>query len=310
MSKKKKKKKQSGFSTILLLLIMIAGVGVLMYPTVADWWNKRHMTQAIETYVEQVASMEKTKKEQMLEEARAYNASLNTGVHFLSKEKNPEEYEEYMQILDITGTGIMGYIQIPSIGVNLPIFHSVEDNVLQIAVGHIPGTSLAVGGESTHAVLSGHRGLPSAKLFTDLDQLAEGDVFMINVLDETFTYEVDQIHIVLPSEVSDMAITTGKDYVTLVTCTPYGVNSHRMLVRGHRIDNLPEEVREILITSDAYRISEIFVMLGIAEILILCSLLISSIYSMIKSRRKSGDVLIRELKESMRKETEHEDTDV
>lgn len=298
---KSKKKKQNAFTSFLLVIIMIAGVGVLMYPTVSDWWNDLHMSQAIESYVEQVESMDVDLKAQMIEKARDYNQKLNTGVHFITEQKNPEDYAEYLSVLDITGTGIMGYIQIPSIGVNLPIYHGTSDAVLQVAVGHIPGSSLPVGGSGTHAVLSGHRGLPSAKLFTDLDQLTEGDIFILNVLDESFTYQVDQIHIVLPSEVSDMAIVSGKDYVTLVTCTPYGVNSHRMLVRGHRIDNLPEEVREILITSDAVRIANIFVMLGISILLIILALIISSAYTRYQKKRKSKEKILAELKENAKR---------
>lgn len=231
----KKKKKKVSITNILLVLIMLTGIGILAYPSVSDWWNSMHATQAIAGYVEAVETMTKEEKEAIFAKAKEYNESLPNGVNFNISE---EQYAEYASILDITGTGIMGYIQIQSIGVNLPVYHGVDEGILQIAVGHIPGSSFPIGGERTHAVMSGHRGLPSAKLFSDLDKLSEGDVFTVTVLDETFTYMIDQIRIVLPEETDDLAIVDGKEYATLVTCTPYGVNSHRMLMRGHRIANI------------------------------------------------------------------------
>ena len=238
-AKVKKKKKRVSFSTIILVLILLAGVGILLYPSVSDWWNSMHATQAIAGYVTAVEDMSGQEREEMLEAARAYNERLANGVDFTLTE---EEYEEYERLLNIADTGIMGYVQISAIGVNLPVYHSVEESVLQIAVGHIPGSSLPVGGERTHTILSGHRGLPSAKLFSDLDQMVEGDTFTINVMGQTITYMVDQIRIVLPEETKELAIQPGRDYCTLVTCTPYGVNSHRMLVRGKRIENIAGEV--------------------------------------------------------------------
>ncbi len=231
----KKKKKKISITNILLVLIMLAGIGILAYPSVSDWWNSMHATQAIAGYVEAVETMTKEEKEAIFAKAKEYNDSLPNGVNFNISE---EQYAEYASILDITGTGIMGYIQIQSIGVNLPVYHGVDEGILQIAVGHIPGSSFPIGGERTHAVMSGHRGLPSAKLFSDLDKLSEGDVFTVTVLDETFTYMIDQIRIVLPEETDELAIVDDKEYATLVTCTPYGVNSHRMLMRGHRIANI------------------------------------------------------------------------
>ncbi|MBQ1188425.1 MAG: class C sortase [Peptococcaceae bacterium] len=169
-----------------------------------------------------------------------------------------EEKEIYEKTLDVSGTGIMGYIEIDSIDVSLPIYHGTEDSVLQIAVGHLDWSSLPVGGAGTHCVMSGHRGLPSAKLFTHLDELVEGDTFVVRVLDEVFTYEVDQILIVEPEDVSALTIEPGNDLCTLVTCTPYGINSHRLLVRGHRIEN---EVASALVrvTSDAVQIEPVLV---------------------------------------------------
>lgn len=232
---KSKKKKGGSFSTVILVIIMLIGLAVFLYPSVSDWWNSMHASRAIAGYVDAVDELSEAEKDAMLEAARMYNDSLSEGVHF---NLSDEEYAEYESILDVTGTGIMGYIQIPSIGVNLPVYHGVDEGILQIAAGHIPGSSFPVGGDGVHSVMSGHRGLPSAKLFSDLDKLDEGDVFTVTVLDETITYMVDQIRIVLPEETDELGIVNGKDYSTLVTCTPYGINSHRILMRGHRIAGL------------------------------------------------------------------------
>ena len=238
--------------TIILFIILAIGVGLLLYPTVSDYWNSFHQTRAIANYAEVVANIDDSAYEEMIEEARKYNERLYRNGR--SWEMSDEEKEEYRKVLDITGTGIMGYIEINKINCFLPIYHGTDDNVLQIAIGHIEGSSLPVGGPNTHAALSGHRGLPSAKLFTDLDQVREGDTFVIRILDEMLTYEVDQIRIVLPHELQDLELEDGKDLCTLITCTPYGVNSHRMLVRGHRIDNV-EEARAIRVTGDALKIN-------------------------------------------------------
>lgn len=232
---KKKKKKKVSFSTIILIIILLAGVAVLSYPTVSEWWNSMHATQAIASYVEAVEDLSEQDKAEMLKAARVYNNSRPNGANF---KLSDEQYAEYEKLLDITGTGIIGYVQIQSIGVNLPIYHGVSEAVLQIAVGHVPGSSLPVGGKRTHAVLSGHRGLPSAKLFSDLDKLKEGDIFTVTVLDRVVTYQADQIRIVLPEETDELGIVDGKDYCTLTTCTPYGINTHRILLRGHRIKNI------------------------------------------------------------------------
>lgn len=233
--KKGKKKRKVSISTIFLVLIMLIGATIFLYPSISDWWNSMHATQAISGYVNAVESMTEEEKEAIFAKAKEYNEALSNGINFQVSE---EQYAEYASILDITGTGIMGYIQIAAIGVNLPVYHGVDEGVLQIAVGHIPGSSFPIGGERTHAVMSGHRGLPSAKLFSDLDKLSEGDTFTVTVLDETITFMVDQIRIVLPDETDELGIVEGKEYCTLVTCTPYGVNSHRILMRGHRIANL------------------------------------------------------------------------
>ena len=253
------------FTTILLVLILLTGVSLLLYPTVSDYWNSFHQSQAIASYVEAVAEIDNTDYEKMWQEAVAYNEKLkdNSG----RWTPTDEELEEYEQLLNVSDTGIMGYIEIPKIKVSLPIYHGTDEAILQIAIGHIPGSSLPVGGKGTHCVVSGHRGLPSAKLFTDLDQLEEGDLFMMRILDETLTYEVDQVRIVEPEELSDLEIDEDKDLCTLVTCTPYGINSHRLLVRGHRVENLKEDT--IRVTADAQQIDPVMVAPVVAVPLIL-----------------------------------------
>ena len=208
----------------------------MLYPTISDYWNSFHQTRAIASYVKAVDHLDKKDYERIWKEAKQYNKDLSlTGIQMpLSKAKQ----KEYQKLLNISGNGIMGYIEIPKIRVSLPIYHGVDEEILQIATGHLAGTSLPVGGKSTHCVISGHRGLPSARLFTDLDKMNKDDVFMVHVLNKTLTYQVDQIRIVLPDDLSDLKIEEGKDLFTLVTCTPYGVNTHRLLVRGHRITNL------------------------------------------------------------------------
>lgn len=243
-------------SNIILVSIFLIGLSLLLYPTFSDYWNSFHQSRAIASYAEAVAQVDDDTYVRMLEAARAYNEKLAGSEQ--SWTLSEEEREEYYELLNVAGSGIMGYIEIPSIDVSLPIYHGVDEAVLQIAVGHIEGSSLPVGGLGSHCVLSGHRGLPSAKLFTNLDQLVEGDVFVIRILDETLTYEVDQIRIVEPTDLSSLEREDGKDYCTLVTCTPYGVNSHRLLVRGHRIENLKES-SSIRVTADATQIDPVIV---------------------------------------------------
>ena len=220
-----------------------------------------------------MATLDQARYDALWEEAKAYNASLlgRSNAYLLSEAQRAQ----YDELLDVSGLGVMGYIEIPSIGCSLPVYHGTEESVLQIAVGHLDWTSLPVGGASTHCVLSGHRGLPSAKLFTNLDKLVEGDVFMLRVLDEVLTYEVDQILIVEPQEVAALQIVEGKDYCTLVTCTPYGVNTHRLLVRGHRIENI-EEAKAVRITADAIQIEPLLVapIVAIPMLLLLLILLL------------------------------------
>ena len=267
------KKNKGNFITLLLVLILLAGLSLLLYPSVSNYWNSLHQTRAIATYAEEVANLDNDAYDQLWQDAASYNQSLLTrsNTYLLSDEQKAE----YARLLDVSGLGVMGYIEIPEIDVSLPIYHGTEESVLQIAVGHLEWTSLPVGGESTHCVLSGHRGLPSAKLFTNLDKLREGDTFLLRVLDEVLTYEVDQILIVEPQETAALQIEEGKDYCTLVTCTPYGINTHRLLVRGHRIDNM-EEAKTIRVTADAVQIEPLLVapIVAIPMLLILLVLLL------------------------------------
>ena len=253
--------KKKDFSTIALIIVFFVGVSVLLYPTVSDYWNSLHQSQAIATYADSVENMDEQDYEKLWDAAVSYNQKLFQSGHGLGLKD--EEKEEYNELLDVSGTGIMSYIEIPKIKCSLPVYHGTDEGVLQIAVGHIEGSSLPVGGLNTHCVLSGHRGLPSAKLFSNLDKLEEGDIFMIRTLDQTFTYEVDQIRIVLPDEVEDLKIEEGKDLCTLVTCTPYGINTHRLLVRGHRVAN-QEEAEAVRVTADARMVDNRIVAMCIA----------------------------------------------
>ncbi len=267
------------FSTLILILIFLAGLSLLLYPTVADYWNSLHQSRAVAQYAEQVATMDNTVYDEILEAARAYNASIleKDNIYRMTE----EDLAEYNRQLNVSGNGVLGYIEIPVIDCSLPIYHTVSESVLQIAIGHIEWTSLPVGGESTHTVLSGHRGLPSAKLFTNLDKVVVGDTFLIRVLDETLTYEVDQILIVEPQDVKPLSVEEGKDYCTLVTCTPYGINTHRLLVRGHRVEN-QEAAKTIRVTADAIQIEPLIV----APLVATPMLLLLLILLLVTTRRK------------------------
>lgn len=268
--KKAGKKKQSKWPTVILIFVFIIGLGVLFYPTVSNWWNSFHSSRAIANYAEEIAKISEEDYQHYLDSAKEYN-------ELVAKKDNQysmtdDDLKRYKSELDFSG-GIMGYIEIEKIKVSLPIYHGTADSVLQIAVGHLDWTSLPIGGEGTHCVLSGHRGLPSAKLFTDLDELVEGDTFVIRVLDEIYTYEVDKISIVLPQDTSELTIVPGEDYCTLVTCTPYGINTHRLLVRGTRVDNA-KTAYNIRITSDATRIEPLIMAPIIAAPILLVILII------------------------------------
>ena len=246
---------RKNLSTIILILIFLVGLSVMLYPSVSDAVNRKHQSRAVAGYAEEVEQLSDADYQTYFDAADAYNRQLNTTPNAFYK---PDLVSGYAQTLDISGTGIMGYITIPKISVELPIYHGTDEDVLQVAAGHLEGSSLPVGGAGTHAVISAHRGLPSAKLFTNLDELEVGDRFTITVLNRVLTYEVDQISIVLPTEIDQLLPTEGMDYVTLMTCTPYGINTHRLLVRGKRVETT-ESQKHIRVAADAFRIEPIIV---------------------------------------------------
>lgn len=277
------KKKNNNWTTAFLVLLLLAGVSLLLYPSLSDYWNSMHQTRAIASYAETVSQLDTAQYDEMWKAAQDYNRSLaqrETAFALTGEQK-----AAYESLLDVSGLGVMGYIEIPEIDCSLPIYHGTEESVLQVAVGHLEWSSLPVGGEGTHCVLSGHRGLPSAKLFTNLDKLAVGDTFLLRVLDEVLTYEVDQILIVEPEQVDALGIMPGEDYCTLVTCTPYGINTHRLLVRGHRVENTPEAAR-MHVTADATQFDPLLVapVLAIPVLLLLLMILLVP-----KRRRKSRE---------------------
>ena len=243
-------KKKNIITTVTITLIFLAGLSLLLYPFVANQWNNYRQSRLISSYDSTVAQMEaegNINYEGEWEKADAYNEALLPSIlpdSFAVAEASDEPDQEYLSCLDIAGDGMMGTVEIPKIAITLPIYHTTNDEVLEKAAGHLAGSSLPVGGESTHAVISAHRGLPSASLFTDLDKMEEGDHFLLHVLDDTLCYEVDQVTVVEPEETQDLAVEEGEDLVTLLTCTPYGVNSHRLLVRGHRMPYEPEAIAD------------------------------------------------------------------
>ncbi len=247
---------KKGLSTVVLILAFLIGLSLLLYPTVSDYWNSLHQSRVIQSYAEKVADIDNEEYDRMIEEARAFNAEAAARNNpFLLSDK---EKEEYPNVLNITGTGVMGYLEVPSIDCNLPIYHSTDEAILQVAIGHLEWTSLPTGGVGTHSVFSGHRGLPNAKLFSNLNKVVLGDIFMIRILNELLTYEVDQILTVEPDDTTALMVEQDKDLCTLVTCTPYGINTHRLLVRGHRIENIEASV-SIYVTADAMQIEPIIV---------------------------------------------------
>lgn len=258
MEKPKKKKKKNIITTVILLLILVFGLSLLLYPTISNQWNKYRSSKAIAVFEQALESTDEDALAQMIQDAEEYNRMLATiGIQW-----EPDEalLARYYDTLDAFDNGMFGYIEIERISCRLPVYHGTSDSVLQTAIGHIEGSSLPVGGESSHCLLSGHTGLPSARLFTDLSQLAEGDRFLLRTLDRVLTYEVDRINIVLPYELDLLRIEPGEDLCTLTTCTPYGINSHRLLVRGHRVEN-DAESEVIRVTSDALKIDPLIVAL-------------------------------------------------
>lgn len=248
--------KNNRLVTTVLVLAFTIGLGLLLYPKVSNYWNSIHSTKEVEQYISEIEGMDSEAYSIMLNRAKEYNDELTARENVFKL--TDDQKQVYSELLNISNSGMMGYIDIPVIGVSLPVYHGTAQAVLQKAVGHLEWTSLPVGGEGTHCVLSGHRGLPSSKLFTDLDKVTEGDVFFIRVLDQVLTYEVDRILIVEPEDTSGLLIDPDKDYCTLVTCTPYAVNTHRILVRGHRIEN-SELASSVFITADAVQIEPLIV---------------------------------------------------
>lgn len=289
---RKGKKKRISISTIILTVIFLVGLGVMLYPTVSDYWNSFHQTRAIANYDAVVAELDETDYEALFQAAEEYNEKLRgLGAPFSEHE---ELSELYYSVLDVAGNGIIGYINIPKINVNLPIYHGTSDSVLNVAAGHLEGSSLPIGGEARHSVLSAHRGLPSAKLFTDLDELEVADIFTITVLNQVLTYEVDQILIVEPTQMEALNVAAGQDYCTLLTCTPYGINSHRMLVRGHRVENIDDRV--IVVTPDAQKIPTYYVIPAVGVPLLFIVLFIMLVASGGHKPKKTGDELLEEFK--------------
>jgi len=277
---------------IILVLMLFIGVCGLLYPSVSQYWNTKTQTRAVENYQQILESLQPEDYTALFDRAEAYNAAL-------AELPNPlvdyPELEGYNEILNVTGNGIMGYLSIQKLGVELPLYHSVSEEVLNIACGHLEGTSLPIGGENTHCVLSAHRGLPHARLFTDLDKMELGDIFVITVLDRTVTYQVDQIEVVLPNEIEGIQLIEGEDHCTLLTCTPYGINSHRLLVRGTRIENAAPA---LYVTSNAFRIDPLVA----APVVAVPILFVLLIVLMVKYRDKGSKPLISKEEEEWLKE--------
>ena len=267
---------------ILLVLMLFIGVCGLLYPSVSQYWNSKTQTRAVENYQAILDSLKKEDYTAFFQAAEEYNSALYGLEDHLRDYRLLEGYEE---ILNVSGNGIMGYVAIQKLGVELPVYHGISTEVLNIACGHLEGTSFPVGGENTHCILSAHRGLPHAKLFTDLDKMELGDTFTVTVLDQTVTYQVDQIKVVRPNEIDDVRIVEGQDHCTLLTCTPYGINSHRLLVRGTRIENAPPV---LYVTSDAYRIDSLVATPVVAAPILFILLIVL----MVKYRDKGSKPLI------------------
>lgn len=241
-------------STIVAILVFITGLSLLLYPTVSNYWNSLHQSRVVSNYSDTMAKLTKQKKQAEIDRAVEYNSELvNNEGRFTPSDS---ELDLYKSLLNADSTGMMGYVTIPKIQVKLAIYHTVDESVLQVGAGHLEGSSLPVGGESTHCVLSSHRGLPSAKLFTELDRMKKGDVFYLHVYDRVLAYQVDNIASVKPNDYGLLEIEKGKDLCTLLTCTPYGVNTHRLLVRGHRVENVMDEKN---LMADAVRVNPLVV---------------------------------------------------
>ena len=288
------KKKSHRVSNTILVLILLAGIAIAAYPAFSDYWNSMHQTRAIQSYAERVAEMDNEEYTAVWEAALDYNRRLAENPNPWAMED--EDIEDYERQLNVDGTGNMGFISIPKIDVNLPLYHGTSDAVLQTSIGHIDGTSLPAGSVhpdpddfskveyASHSVLSGHRGLPSAKLFSDLDAMEVGDVFYLTILDQTLTYQVDKIRVILPEDSSELSLFPGKDYCTLMTCTPYGINTHRLLVRGVRVEN-DKELLDVRVTADALKVEPLYVVPFIAAPVLLLLILWVVLFPGKKKRR-------------------------
>ncbi len=288
---------KKGKAVLICITVIFIGLSVLLYPTIADYWNTKTQSQIVVDYEAMLTNMKPEDYSSYFEEAEAYNRRLYEAEFPFTE---TEASDEYMSLLNLDGTGVMGYVSIEKIRVELPIYHTVSDQVLSKAAGHMPATSLPIGGENTHAVISAHRGLPSAKLFTNLDRLEDGDTFTITVLDRVLTYQVDQIKIVNPDEVENLFIVDGKDYVTLLTCTPYGLNTHRLLVRGERIDSTTK--RTLHITSQGYVIDPVIVTPVVAVPMLFAFLVYSWTKAILAPKRKKKRIALEDIQQ-MTKET-------
>ncbi len=282
---KNKKKKGSRFLNLLIILIFLAGAGVFSYPTISNLWNEYRNAQLVSRYNESVGSLSEDRYKELWQEAQEYNEhhTVNSIVDAFDENDEYILSHPYDEVLDPNGDGLMGSIEIPKLNLTLAIYHGLSTEVLEKGIGHVEGTSLPIGGESTHAVLAGHRGLPSAKLFTDLDQMELGDIFLIHVLDRTLAYKVDQIKTVLPEESDELSIIEGEDHVTLVTCTPYGVNTHRLLVRGIRTEYHEEQEAAETPVQKIAKLDPVKVMIGGLVVLVI---LIILIYIVVRRRSR------------------------
>ncbi len=280
--------------TAVMTAGMLVGIFLLLYPSVANYWNSFHQSRAIASYTEIVSNMSREDYKKILDSAREYNKGITeTGIRWNFTDADRETYEKELKIDE---SGIMGYVSIPKFHVKAPIYHGTDETILQRAIGHIENSSLPVGGKGTHTMISGHRGLPSARLFTDIDKMKEGDTWTITVLNETLTYECDQIRIVLPEDLSDLTIEEDKDLCTLITCTPYGINTHRLLVRGHRVPNANGSAD---ITADAIQIEPIYIA-PILAIFMIIVLLIVLLLSTRKAKKLDSAAIMRVYKEHMK----------
>ena len=282
----KKEKKKAGWTSVLLILIFVAGLSLLLYPTVSNFWNARHQSYAIAQYNQQIESETGKRYQEMLDGAREYNSQLleRTNEFGLSEEQK----QQYDSLLNVSGNGIMAYVDIPCIDCRLPIYHGTDEAVLQVAIGHIEWSSLPVGGPGTHSVISGHRGLPSAELLSHIDRLTVGDAFYIHVLGEKLKYRVDDIAVVLPDDTSRLRVVEGEDYVTLVTCTPYGINSHRLLVRGTRVQEDAAQSNDMQLTNEIRVISPVYVLPIVFAALAAGAVLVIGIRRHLKRRIRHG----------------------